>query len=176
MGKGVSISRVDVEGSAQLPAPPHALSRGDHAKPAQSPRCAGVSRTKGVGLGLPLGADGSVCPRSERRSPRGQRLPFVASLSLVLPIAAWSLGCRPEPGATGERAPHSTLTGANLRSRRAFKLPGRLIRASHWSPLRSLIGCFLSNKVLAGAVNRELAHFPCLLAGSFEAVSEAGLI
>lgn len=51
-----------------------------------------------------------------------------------------------EPSDSRECAPTLDPTEPTFFRRGAFKLAGPPIRASHWSPPSSLIGCFLSNK------------------------------
>lgn len=125
-----------------------ALSPGDRTDPAGSPRRASVSGSKEGGLGLTL-----------------RRFPFAG-------VAARCRVPRPQTGGRGRRT--MGPTGSPLSPPRKppparaalSNLPGRFIRASHWSTPGSLIGCFLSNQVPAPPAVRLRTSRNRWLAGS----------
>lgn len=129
------------EGGALLPAPRPVPFRGSHPEPTRSPRCTFGSGTKAASA---LSGRVRLSARARGADPVvGHSLPFLGPPPLVSPLTVGSAAAgSPRPP---ESSPHTLPTRATRAAR--SNQPGRLVGASHWSPSRSLIGCFLSNKV-----------------------------
>lgn len=83
-------------------------------------------------------------------SPRGRPHRELQAYLPSVPAAGVAGRVPPPPtralGLPERRVPPSKPTEPTFFRRGAFKLAGPLLRASHWPPPSSLIGCFLSNK------------------------------